>query len=165
MLTKILRELTQIYSGYGVPYVPTSDERLEIILSNLELEEGEVFIDIGCWDGRVLEAVAEKFSGVKCIWYESSQYPYALARERLQKSKQKFEVHNANIFSVSLKEADSIYIYMLPYMLSKLTKKLQKECKIGAKIYVQSHQIKTWIPEKIVPLSQKNNLYIYTIKK
>jgi len=164
MLTKIFREFKQAWYWYWVPFVATPDDKLQIILENIELKKREVFVDIGCWDGKVLEAVAEKFPGVKCIWYESSSYPYSLAQKRLKNSQKNFEVCNISIFSVSLKDADSIYIYMLPYMLQKLTKKIQSECKVWTKIYIKTHQIKSWLPEKVVPLSKNNNFYIYSLK-
>ena len=164
MLKKILREFRQIWSWYGVPFVATPDDKLKIILENLELQEWETFVDIGCGDGKILEVVSRKFPTVMCIGYESSSYPYSLALERKRESQYDFEIHKKNVFSVSLADVDIIHIYMVPYMLPKLIKKIQSECRIGTKIYIQSHEVKNWIPERVVPLSKKNNLYIYTLK-
>lgn len=163
MLKKILREFRQIWSWYGVPFVSTPDDKLEVILNNIELQEWEVFIDIGCGDGRIVEAVSQKFPNVRCVWYESSLYPYKQALTRRETSRCEYELHNRDIFTTSLSEANIIHIYMVPYMLPKLIKKIQSECRIGTKIYIQSHEVKNWIPEKVVALSKKNNLYIYTL--
>lgn len=163
MLQKILREFRQIWSWYGVPFVSTPNDKLGIILNNIKLREWEVFIDIGCGDGRVVEAVSEKFWNTRCVWYESSLYPYKLALTRQETSWCEYELHNSDIFTTSLSEVNAIHIYMVPYMLPKLTKKIQSECRIGTKIYIQSHEAKNWIPEKVVALSKKNNLYIYTL--
>lgn len=164
MLKKIFREFRQMWSWYGVPFVSTPDDKLRIILNNIELKKGEVFIDIGCGDGRVVEAISEKFPSARGIWYESSKYPYKQALTKRETSKCEYELYNRDIFTVNLSEVDVIHIYMVPYILPKLTKKIQSECKIWTKIYIQSHEAKNWIPEKVVALSEKNNLYIYTLK-
>lgn len=163
MLTKILREFRQIWSWYGVPFVSTPDDKLQIILNNIELGEWEVFIDIGCGDGRVVEAVSEKFPKIQSKGYESSPYPYKLALERRKASRCEYELHNMDIFTISLSEANIIHIYMVPYMLPKLISKIQAECKTGTKMYIQSHAAKNWTPEKVVQLSNKNNLYVYEL--
>lgn len=163
MLKYIYRELGQMWYWYWVPFVVTPDDKLKIILENLELKKWDVFIDIGCWDGRVVEAIAKKFPTNKCIWYESSSYPYKKALERSCISSNNFKIYNIDIFKADISQADAIFIYMVPYMIPKLIQKIQSECRVGTKIFIQSHKAKSLAPEKIIPLSKNNNLYVYTL--
>jgi len=165
ILRKIIREFQQSWQWYGVPFVSTPDSKLKIIADEIILRPWDKFIDIGCGDGRVVDALDKKYPWSICAWYESSSYPYSLALQRKEKQWWNYELYKQDIFTADISTANIIFIYMVPYMLQKLTKKIQNECKLWTKIYVQSHPIKNWQADRVVSLSEKNNLYIYTLKK
>jgi len=161
MLKTIYRELQQIVFGFWVPFVSTSPGQIEILLNELDITSESVFLDIGCWDGRVLKATNHRFPWTLCIWHETSPYPYSLAT-RLQNNK-KIEIHNTRVWADSLKKATHIYIYMVPYMTRRVFREIQAVCMPGTRVYIKSHTIPGIIPSKVVPLSEKNDLYIYLI--
>ncbi|KUK76466.1 MAG: Putative methyltransferase, partial [candidate division WS6 bacterium 34_10] len=54
-------------------------KELKKILDNLDLKDGDTFVDLGCGDGRVVFGVAKKFKNVKCIGYEISPIQLMIA--------------------------------------------------------------------------------------
>lgn len=58
----------------------TKRKEMKELMKELDLKEGEVFVDLGCGDGRVLFEVAKNFKGVKCIGYEISPIHIMLAK-------------------------------------------------------------------------------------
>ena len=161
MLKNLYREFQQILFGYWVPFVSTTDNQIELLLEQLDLDSNSVFIEIGCWDGRVISRVADSFQNTKCIWYESSPYPYSIAQQ--YNKRKNIQIHKQSIFDTSLHDATHMYLYMVPYMTHRIYKKIQTECKPGTMVYIKSHTIPGMLIHKTIPLSEKNNLNIYII--
>ncbi len=161
MLKNLYREFQQIFYGFGVPFVSTTPIQIKILLEHLDLDNNSVFYDIGCWDGRVISQIAKNFPNTRCVWYESSPYPFSLAKKH--QGIKNLELFRDSIFKVWLGHATHIYLYMVPYMTRIIFKKIQSECKAWTKVYIKSHTIPGILISKTIPLSQKNNLYIYTI--
>lgn len=57
----------------------TKRKELKKVLDNLDLKDGDTFVDLGCGDGRVVFGVAKKFKNVKCIGYEISPIQLMIA--------------------------------------------------------------------------------------
>jgi hypothetical protein len=49
---------------HGAPWVPTSREVINIMLTMAEIKPGEIVYDLGSGDGRVLIAAVRRLSGV-----------------------------------------------------------------------------------------------------
>ncbi|EKE29613.1 MAG: hypothetical protein ACD_2C00137G0003 [uncultured bacterium (gcode 4)] len=159
------REMKQVFSSYWVPFVPTSDNKLALLLESLRLDPGQTFIDIGCWDGKILQAIEEKFPGVRVKWFEKSGYPYSLAIKRKERTWCKYEVLKADFFKCDIQDADVVYSYVLPYLMKKIWKKMTLECKIWTMPYSNSFRIPGIRPKKLFKFENDQDIYVYVVGK
>ena len=56
----------QHLKGYDVPYVPTPVEVVDEMLRLVDIKPGDLLYDLGCGDGRIVVAAAQRF-GIKAV--------------------------------------------------------------------------------------------------
>ena len=78
-----------------VPYVPTKKRVMHKILSEIELKNGETFMDLGCGDARML-IEAEKRNKVNAVGFEIAPLVYFLALLRKIFNRSKAKIHFKN---------------------------------------------------------------------
>jgi ribosomal protein L11 methylase PrmA len=143
---------------FGSPYVMANKIVIRRALKLAGLEKGENFYDLGCGNGDVLIEAAKM--GAKANGLEISPFYYLYAKIRTTFWKQQIPkicsstkrgllprkieiiVEYANIYKVDLSEADVIYCYLMPEMLSKLAPKFKKELKKGSRLISVGFPIK-----------------------
>jgi hypothetical protein len=146
-----------------VPFVPTKKSLIKKLIEIAELKSGQIIMDLGCGDGRLL-IYAKQHHDITAIGYEMSPVPYYLALIRRFFTKTKFEIRCKNFFKSNLDEANVIFLYLIPDVLPKLGEKLLKECKKGTKIISHTFKIPTLTPVKTIEKdAQHPIIYIYEI--
>lgn len=131
----------QAILGYGVPYVPTPDYKVEKLLQGLRLKSWQKFLDIWCGDGKIVEAVKKQFPKSICTGVENSLYPYFLAKRRQKKSSQTYVVERGNFFLKDISEYNTIYCYLMPLLMKSVWKKIQTDCRKGTLLYSSAFEI------------------------
>src|SRR3989339_605235 len=125
-----------------IPYVPTKDEYIKNVLKNLKLKtKNQTLYDLGCGDSRVL-FIAESL-GFKAIGYENSLAPFLYGYIKKSLIKSKIDIKFQSFFKANLKKADIIFVYLLPFIFTRLAPKIKKECRKGTKIISIGFQIPT----------------------
>lgn len=157
------RDIAQWIRGYGIPYIHTPNIKIDLLLKNLNLGIWDVFIDIGCWDGPILEAVKNKFPSVKVIGYEKSYRPYLDALERRKRNWLNYEIRNEDFFLANITEATVLYSYMIPYMMERIWRKINSECKNGTILFSSSFAVDWKEPKKVLKLWSKRKILIYEV--
>ena len=159
----LVKEALQVIFWYGVPYVPSSDFKIEAFLDILETKGRKNFIDLGSWDGRVLEAVGKKYPSLWLYGIENSFFPYWLSLKRKKKNKLHYTVYKKNFFKEDLSRYDLIYSYTISYLMKKIWEKIKRECKPWTLFYSNAFELK-W--EKVlqkIPVSGKGFIYVYKV--
>jgi len=118
--------LSLIYSSImGSPYVATRKKRIEEILKEVELKKGKLFIELGSGDGRIVRTAVRKY-GVKGVGVDINPLLIFWAKI-LGANNIKFKTEN--IFDSDLKQADYVYLFLMPKLIEKLALKMNKELK------------------------------------
>lgn len=133
----------------GAPYVPTSKKQLDVILKNAHLAKGSLLVELGSGDGRMIRYAAKIFGlkgvGIEInpllVWWSS----FLSRRDGTQKT---VRFIRKNIFDYSLANADCLYIFLMPELITKLLPKFKKELKKGTLII--SHGFKIIGYEKLL---------------
>jgi len=133
--------ILQAISWYGVPYVPTPDYKVWKLLCHMGFEPKQKFLDIGCGNGKIVEAVKQKFPEVECTGIENSLFPYYLAKRKQKKSSQDYIILKGNFFRKDISQYDIIYCYLLPLLMKKVWKKIISECQPGTLLYSSAFEI------------------------
>jgi len=162
MLFVLFVFVTYAYTGVSAaPWVPTRSDILDEIINAGDIKKGQKVYDLGCGDGRLVFAAAKK--GAYAIGYELSLLIFLLARfKRLfSANKQNSEIIFKSFWTADLRDADAIFIYLMPRINKKLGKKFKEELKKGAKIISCVFEIENLVPKEILETKSKTKLYIY----
>jgi ribosomal protein L11 methylase PrmA len=163
LFTFLLTSTALVSIFLRVPYVPTKKIVIDKILDEIDLKQGETFIDLGCGDARML-IQAEKKAKINAIGYEIAPLIFLLALFKKFINRSKVKIYFRNFFNENLKKADIIFCYLMPKELKKLAVKIKKECKKGTKIISNTFQIQGLKPCKIIKKNKQTpTLYFYEI--
>lgn len=126
----------------GAPFVPTSAKMIDSILEKAKLKKGQVFIELGSGDGRVVRQAVQKY-GVKGVGVELQPILvwYSKLISKLKKLKD-ISFVTQNLFKTDLKRVDVIFLFLLPKTLEKLREKFITQCKKGTLIISHGFKIK-----------------------
>ncbi len=149
----------------SVPFVPTPIEVVRKMLKLAELKPGEVLLDLGCGDGRVLVTAAKEF-GARAIGIElRSDLVSRAVRNVIHEGVQdRVLVIQGNFFELKLPPADVIFMYLLTSVNERLRPKLEKEAKMGARIVSHDFEIIGWKPKIVEDFrdgGRSHRIYLY----
>ncbi|RLE66240.1 MAG: SAM-dependent methyltransferase [Thermoprotei archaeon] len=128
-----------------VPYLATPIEIARRMLALAEAKPGELVVDLGCGDGRILIIAAEEY-GCRCIGVEIDRKLADLARKNVKKRKLNHlvKILTRNLMNFDISQADIITLYLTPIILEKISRKLERELKKGARVVSHDYQIPGW---------------------
>ncbi|MBN2508329.1 MAG: class I SAM-dependent methyltransferase [Verrucomicrobia bacterium] len=117
-----------------VVYVPTPPEVVDKMLELAGVRKGDVVYDLGCGDGRIVVAAARKY-GVKAVGFDidPERIKEAQANVRSNKVEHLVTIKQADIFTLDLRGASVVTLYLLPELNVKLMPQLAK-LKPGSRI-------------------------------
>ncbi len=131
-----------IYSTLkGAPYVPTSTRQLDLILEKAKLKKNQVFLELGCGDGRVVRTAVKKYH-VKGIGVEINPLLFFWAKLLAKFKKTNIHFSRLDIESQNLPGADIIYIFLMPKLIEKISPELLKQLEKGTLIISHGFKIK-----------------------
>ncbi len=139
---------------FGAPYLPTMNDQRQTALELLDLKPGQTLFDLGCGDGRMLKAAAQK--GLNAVGYELSPLLAFLAWINNWHYRRQVEVRWGNYWRADLTDADGIYVFLLTKYMVKFDGLVKSKAKKGVK--VASYTFK--IPGK-KPAAQANAVHLY----
>ena len=136
--------------GYwiGVSFVRSNKKKIRVMLELADMKPGTVIIDLGSGDGTLLIEAAKK--GARSYGAELNPFLVLVSRIKARFSgvSDTVSIARKDIFSVSLRDADIVFLYLSPQVIEKLKEKFASELKSGAKIVSNTFPISGWIPEK-----------------
>ncbi|MEO6513489.1 MAG: class I SAM-dependent methyltransferase [Candidatus Saccharimonadales bacterium] len=142
---------------FGAPYLPTLNKQLEISLDLLDLQPGQTMLELGCGDGRVLVAAAER--GWNVVGYELNPILACLAWLRTRKFGRNVRVVCGNFWWRKWPVTDGIFGFILPRYMSKLDKKVIQECRKPVKVVSFAFAIQGRKPTK-----KKDGVFMYVYR-
>lgn len=110
-----------------VIYVPTPQVVVDKMLEMAELKPGEVIYDLGCGDGRILVTAAKKY-GVKAYGFDIDPQRIKECLENIKTNKVEHlvTIRQADIFTLDLRPANVVTLYLLPELNVRLMPQLTR---------------------------------------
>ncbi|HYO09780.1 MAG TPA: class I SAM-dependent methyltransferase [Tepidisphaeraceae bacterium] len=137
-----------------VPYVPTPERIVGTMLDVAGVKESDVVYDLGCGDGRIVIAAAER-CGARGVGIDIDprrmQESHANAARAGVQDRVRFL--ETSLFNVDVSEASVVALYLLPWMNAQLRPKLLAELRPGARIVTHMFPIAAWAPDQVVRLT------------
>jgi SAM-dependent methyltransferase len=135
-----------IYSSLmGSPYVPSKQKEIEYILSQIKFKKNANFVDIGCGDGRIIRTAVKKYQ-VNGVGYDINPIliNWAKVLTKISKLKNNIEFKITNILKESYKDAQYIYIFLMPELIVKLKKVFEHDLKKNTIIISHGFPVIGW---------------------
>lgn len=145
-----------------VPYVPTPPEVVEGMLDLAELKAGERLIDLGSGDGRIPIAAARRGASALGIEINPRLVSRARSLAELAQQQDRAKFERADLFTVPLRGADVVTLYLLPDVNRRLRPKLLVELRPGARVVSHAFDMEDWVPDVSRSIADKN-VYLWTI--
>jgi SAM-dependent methyltransferase len=126
----------------GAMFHPSARIRVKTFLDHVPMKAGELLVDIGCGDGRVLRAAKRRY-GVRALGFEVNLLAYILARIRTL-GVQGIEVRLRNFWNVNIGDADVVFCYLFPDVMGRLAHKLERELRPGTRVVSCNFPLPGW---------------------
>jgi SAM-dependent methyltransferase len=131
----------------GALYVSTARQRVAACLAAVNPKPGELLIDLGCGDGRVLRAARRQYK-LRAEGYELN--PLAFLKASLLSMRcAAIKIHCRDFWKADLSGADVVFCYLFPDVMAPLARKLRTELKPGATIVSCNFPLPGFHPERI----------------
>jgi SAM-dependent methyltransferase len=104
---------------FGPPYLPTLHKQARIAIEMINLKPGQVLLELGCGDGKMLKAAAA--TGVYAVGFELNPILVVVARLRTWRERKYVRVIWGNFWQTDKwPQADGIFVFVLPRHMLKL---------------------------------------------
>ena len=141
------------------PWWRTSHRTARAICQLAEIKKGDLIYDLGSGDGTALITAAKEF-GANGVGIEIDPLRYWISKIRIQRNglSKKIAVIRQNFFQQNIKDADVVFIYLVPKALEKLLPKFKNELKKGTRIISYVYEVN--LPLKTYDKKNRIRLYI-----
>lgn len=143
---------------FGAPFLPTLKKQSADALDLLELKTGQIFVDLGCGDGRLLSLAASR--GLKAIGYELNPFLVAYAWLTTRRYGRLVSVRWGNFWHADLSDVDGLFVFLIGHHMKRLDRLISKYSRTH-QIRLVSHAFK--IPGK-KPAAKRGALLLYIYK-
>jgi SAM-dependent methyltransferase len=158
-----------------VPYVPTTEQAVQAMLKLADVKKTDVVYDLGCGDGRIVIAAANKY-GARAVGIDINPVRINEAKENARKAgvEKLVRFEENDLFQADIHEASVVTLFLLSDVNLKLRPRLLRELKPGSRIISNTFDMGDWKPEKTVTVddspSDENDysglsktLYMWTV--
>ena len=131
-----------------VVYVGTPYDLVSMMLQMAQVKKSDMVYDLGCGDGRMLVLAAQKY-GSHGVGYEIDPERVQASLDNVARNKvgKLVKIIQADIFTVDLRKADVIPLYLLPEMNRRLLPQLDK-MKPSSRIVCHDYDLDGIIPDE-----------------
>jgi SAM-dependent methyltransferase len=143
--------------AFGAPYVPTMRRQVETAFELLHLQPGQHLIELGCGDGKLLIAAAQR--RIYVTGYELNPLLVALCWLRTRRYRKFVSVRLADFWRADWPPADAVFGFILPKLMPKLDHKIVSEHRLPLKVASFAFAI----PGR-KPLKTKDGVFLYEYK-
>lgn len=152
---------------FEVPYVPSNLKAVREAFAFIRARPNMKLIELGCGDGRVLCTVAKEY-GLQGKGIDLNPVLITIAKVRALAMgvSKRVQFFRTNARDANLKEADILYVFMLPKFLNseQISQKIKEDLRPGTHVISHWYEIDHLKSKQVHKLTIDNhNTYIYTI--
>lgn len=148
----------------GAMFHPSARINVRTFLDHVQMKAGELLVDIGCGDGRVLREARLRY-GVRALGFEVNPIAYAMARFRTI-GMEGIKVRLTNFWNVDIGDADVVFCYLFPDVMARLGEKLLRELRPGTIVASCNFPLPGWRHRELLypeSSTHADPIYLYEI--
>lgn len=128
----------------GAPYVPSSDASVKAMLALAKIKPSDKAVDLGSGDGKLVILLAQH--GAEAHGYEINPWLVWRARRKIAKLglEKKAFIHWQSLWAADISSYTLVVLYGVPYIMTRLEKKLQAELPVNARIVSNAFSFPNW---------------------
>jgi len=136
------------------PYVPTPSVVVDKMLAMAEVGPEDTVFDIGCGDGRIVIAAAQK-RGARGVGIDIDPQRIRESKDNARRAMVEHLVRfvQEDAFQTDISSATVVTLYLLPESNALLRPKLEKELKPGTRVISHNYGIPGWDDREIASAS------------
>jgi SAM-dependent methyltransferase len=132
---------------YDVPYVSTPPALVQRMLDLAALTPADYLIDLGCGDGRIAIAAAERGARALGVDIDPLRIEEAALAARLAGVETRALFRRQDLFRTPIFEASVIALYLLPRINLALRPRLLTELRPGSRVVSHAFTMGDWRPD------------------
>lgn len=146
-----------------VVYVGTPYDIVSKMLKMARIKKSDMVYDLGCGDGRILVLAAQKY-GSRGVGYDIDPERVKASRENVAKNgvDKLVKIVQADIFTLDLRKANVIPLYLLPEMNRKLLPQLDK-LKAGSRVVCHNYDLDGIVADEVVEMVSNEDNFNHTL--
>jgi SAM-dependent methyltransferase len=147
-----------------VPYEPSSEEVVRAMLEIAKVGKNDLVYDLGCGDGRVVIAAAQK-AGARGVGVDLDPERIKESIENARKADvtNRVQFFQQDLFRTDIGKATVVMLYLWPEVNLKLRPKLFRELKPGTRVVSHSHNMGSWEPDQTITAPEGHRVYFWVI--
>jgi SAM-dependent methyltransferase len=162
--------ISQVVSGgqekikLDVPYEPSSEDVVGAMLEIARVSEDDLVYDLGCGDGRIVIAAAQK-AGARGVGVDLDPERIKESLENARKANvtDRVQFFLQDLFQTEIRNATVVMLYLWPEVNLKLRPKLFRELRPGTRVVSHSHTMGSWEPDQTVTASDGHRIHLWVI--
>jgi SAM-dependent methyltransferase len=151
------------------PYVTSPQRAVDKMLEMANLKSGEMLYDLGCGDGRILIAAAQRYR-VRAVGIEISERLARTAEDNVKSFglEDRVKIIRGDLMQADLHDADVVTVYLMTAANENLRPHLERDLKKDARIVSYDYPIPGWkaVDEAETDPSRYGNrhtIYLYQV--
>jgi precorrin-6B methylase 2 len=149
------------------PVFPSPESVVDQMLSMAQVKSGEMVYDLGCGDGRIVIAAAQKFKAHAVgIEIRRDIYEKTLANVASLGLADQVKIVHGNALKYDLSPADVVTLYLMTSSNDRLKPLLLKDLKPTARVVSHDFAISGWKPaavNKMMVGGRPHMVYLYRV--
>ncbi|MFO0753259.1 MAG: class I SAM-dependent methyltransferase [Thermodesulfovibrionales bacterium] len=135
----------------SAPSAPAPPEVVEALLDMARVGEDDVLYDIGCGDGRIVVAAAQKF-GIRGIGVDPDpeRITESIENARAAEVADRVRFFQGDLFAMDLSGASVVTLSLLPAATLKLRPKLLREVRPGTRVLSRDSDMGSWRFDRVI---------------
>jgi len=144
----------------GAPFVPSTNTVSDIMIRFADIKKGMVIYDLGSGNGKLLFLSAQKGAVAKGLEINPFLVLYSNIRSFFSPYRSLVHTYWKNFWTANLRDADAVFIYLLPWRMEALETELVHKLKKGAVIVSNSY---IFPHLKQIECDKKHHIYVFRI--
>jgi len=132
---------------YDVPFVPTPHALVQKMLDLAGVGPSDYLIDLGCGDGRIAVAAAQRGARALGVDLDPLRIAEAAAAARIAGVEAQARFRRQDLFRTPIYEASVVALYLLPRINLALRPRLMTELRPGSRVVSHAFDMGDWRPE------------------